>query len=207
MKKEEETKKEAKEELNFYKQNDFISINDVKDIPEKKGCYIIRILEGVKMHSKYKFEENSLSNRIIYVGLGGEKGSKATIKSRFSTHKQDSGTPSSSFRRSISAVLMKEKQLNPFLNNSKKIDHKNKERTIITDFIKHKCECRFITLKDNKNFSTAEKLEEYLVEDLKPTLNCKGSHDKEHNEYYHDITRLRKKQRDKASKKLEEAPK
>ena len=56
------------------------------------------------MHSKYRFEENSLSNRIIYVGLGGKEGTEATIQSRFSQHKQDSGTPSSSFRRAISAV-------------------------------------------------------------------------------------------------------
>ncbi len=189
MKKDEE----AKEELSF--QNDFISINDVinKEIPEEKGCYIIRILEGVKMHSKYRFEENSLSNRIIYVGLGGKEGTEATIQSRFSQHKQDSGTPSSSFRRAISAVLMEEKQLNPFLNNSDKIDHNKKERTIITDFIKQNCECRFITLKDNKNFHTAEKLEKHLVELLKPTLNCKDNHDKEHNKYFDAIIKLRDK--------------
>ena len=190
MKKEEKTK----EVLSF--QNDFIRINDIKNkkIPEEKGCYIIRILEKVKINSNYRFEENSLSNRIIYVGLGGEDGTKATIKSRFSKHIQDSGTPTSSFRRSISAVLMEEKQLNPFLNNSDKIDHNNEERTIITVFIKQNCECRFITLKDNKNFNTAEKLEEHLVELLKPTLNCKNYHDKENNEYYKDIRKLRKKQ-------------
>ena len=61
MKKEEK----AKEVLSF--QNDFISINDVinKKIPEEKGCYVIRILEGVKMHSNYRFEENYLSNVFI----------------------------------------------------------------------------------------------------------------------------------------------
>ena len=88
---------------------------------------------------------------------------------------------------------MEEKQLNPFLNNSDKIDHNKKERTIITDFIKQNCECRFITLKDNKNFHTAEKLEKHLVELLKPTLNCKDNHDKEHNKYFDAIIKLRDK--------------
>tara|TARA_X000000368_G_C22900432_1_gene653856 strand:+ start:201 stop:833 length:633 start_codon:yes stop_codon:yes gene_type:complete len=185
------------QELSFY--NDFIKIKNVEDIPKKKGCYIIRIIDGVKMHQKYRFEKNILSNRVIYVGLGGKEKTKATIKSRFSIHKQDSGTPSSSFRRSISAALMVEKQLKPFLNDKDKIDHEKKERTIITDFIKHNCECRFIRLKDNINFDTAEKLEEYLIEDLKPTLNCKDNHDKEHNEYFDDISELRREQRKEAS--------
>ena len=65
MKKEEK----AKEVLSF--QNDFISINDVinKKIPEEKGCYVIRILEGVKMHSNYRFEENYLSKGINKTSL------------------------------------------------------------------------------------------------------------------------------------------
>ena len=187
----------ASQKLKFY--SDFLKINDIVKIPKKKGCYIIRIIDGFKMHPKYNFEKNILSNRIIYVGLGGKKGKKSTIKSRFTKHKQDSGTPSSSLRRSISALLMEEKQLNPFLNKSDKIDHSKKERKIITDFIKHNCECRFITINDNKNFETAEDLEKYLVEHLKPTLNCKDSHDKEYNEYFDDISKLREKQRDKAS--------
>ena len=95
------------QKLSFY--NDFIKIKNVKKIPEEKGCYILRIIDGVKIHPKYRFEKNILSNHVIYVGLGGEEDSQATIKSRFSKHKQDSGTPSSSFRRSISAVLREEK--------------------------------------------------------------------------------------------------
>ena len=187
----------ASQKLKFYR--DILKINDIKKIPKKKGCYIIRILDGIKMHPKLSFEKNILSNRIIYVGLGGKKGTNSTIKSRFTKHRQDSGTPNSTFRRSISAVLMEENQLNPFLNDSDKIDHCEKERKIITDFIKHNCECRFITINNNKNFDTAEDLEKYLVEHLKPTLNCKGSHDKEHNEYFDDILKLREKQRNKAA--------
>ena len=184
------------QKLSFY--NDFIKIKNVKNIPKKKGCYILRIIDGVKIHPKYRFEKNILSNNVIYVGLGGEEGSQSTIKSRFSKHKQDSGTPSSSFRRSISAVLREEKQLKPFLNNSGKIDHNKKDRRIITDFIKQNCECRFIRLKDNKKFDTAEKLEKYLIEHLKPTLNCNDNHDKEHNEHFDDIIRLRENQRKEA---------
>ena len=57
---------------------------------------------------------------------------------------------------------------------------------------------RGITWTTNTVYSggseAAEKLEEHLVELLKPTLNCKDNHDKEHNECFEDIRKLRKKQ-------------
>ena len=47
------------QKLSFY--NDFIKIKNVKKIPDEKGCYILRIIDGVKIHPKYRFEKNILS--------------------------------------------------------------------------------------------------------------------------------------------------